>query len=268
MNWLLLVVIAIFILGVLLGMAKGFFRLGITVISAILTITLVSLLTPYVSAAVIKWTPLDEIIQDKCAKMFLPSISLDELSGVDLSGTPLAGYSTEDLGNVNLGDLGLGIEEISTLLGDLPKDAQIKLVEEAKIPEFMKDSILENNNSEIYKELCVTTFPEYVAAYVADTIINLVAFLITLLFVSILVKALMAAVDLISYLPVVHGLNRMAGGVLGIGFALLLVWIFMLVLTLFYATEFGTQCFAMIGESSFLTFLYTKNPLLGILLPM
>ena len=46
MNWLLLVVIAIFILGVLLGMAKGFFRLGITVISAILTITLVSLLTP------------------------------------------------------------------------------------------------------------------------------------------------------------------------------------------------------------------------------
>lgn len=72
--------------------------------------------------------------------MFLPSISLDELSGVDLSGTPLAGYSTEDLGNVNLGDLGLGIEEISTLLGDLPKDAQIKLVEEAKIPEFMKDS--------------------------------------------------------------------------------------------------------------------------------
>ena len=245
MNWLLLVVIAIFILGVLLGMAKGFFRLGITVISAILTITLVSLLTPYVSAAVIKWTPLDEIIQDKCAKMFLPSISLDELSGVDLSGTPLAGYSTEDLGNVNLGDLGLGIEEISTLLGDLPKDAQIKLVEEAKIPEFMKDSILENNNSEIYKELGVTTFPEYVAAYVADTIINLVAFLITLLFVSILVK-----------------------GVLGIGFALLLVWIFMLVLTLFYATEFGTQCFAMIGESSFLTFLYTKNPLLGILLPM
>ena len=132
----------------------------------------------------------------------------------------------------------------------------------------MKDSILENNNSEIYQELGVTTFPEYVAAYVADTIINLVAFLITLLFVSILVKALMAAVDLISYLPVVHGLNRMAGGVLGIGFALLLVWIFMLVLTLFYATEFGTQCFAMIGESSFLTFLYTKNPLLGILLPM
>ena len=50
---------------------------------------------------------------------------------------------------------------------DRPKDAQIKLVEEAKIPEFMKDSILENNNSEIYKELGVTTFPEYVAAYVA-----------------------------------------------------------------------------------------------------
>ena len=267
MNWLLIAVGLIFLVGLILGAVKGFFRIGISLIAAVLTIVLVSLLTPYISAAIIKWTPADEMIEKKCVDFFMPSIKVGDLSGVDLSQTPLANYDTQELADLDLDELGLEITDITQLLGELPKDAQIKIIEDSEIPDFLKDSLLENNNSEIYKEFGVNTFPEYVASYVSNMAINVVSFLVTFLFVSILVKALIVAVDLLSVLPLVHGLNRIAGAVLGLGFSLIIIWVGFLVITLIYTTEIGKTCFEMISENALLTFLYEKNILLGILFP-
>lgn len=66
----------------------------------------------------------------------------------------------------------------------------------------MKNRLLENNNSTIYQELGVKSFPEYAASYIARMILKVVAFLVTFILVWILVRALMAAVDLIGELPI------------------------------------------------------------------
>ena len=71
------------------------------------------------------------------------------------------------------------------------------------IPQFLKDALLENNNTAIYEELgVVTTFPEYVAAYISRMLLNVVSFLVTFLIAIILVSALMYAVNIIGELPV------------------------------------------------------------------
>ena len=59
------------------------------------------------------------------------------------------------------------------------------------------------------------------------------------------------------------GMNRLAGGILGIGTGLVVVWILFVILTLIYDTEIGTLCFAHIAESEFLTKLYNNNILMN-----
>ncbi len=61
----------------------------------------------------------------------------------------------------------------------------------------MKDQLIENNNSTIYGELGVKSFPRYVAAYASHLVLNLLSFLVTFLLAIILVKALMFAVKII-----------------------------------------------------------------------
>ena len=148
------------------------------------------------------------------------------------------------------------------MVGDLPKDTQIREIENSMLPQFLKDALLENNNTAIYEELDVTTFPEYVAAYISPMILNVVSFLVTFLIAIILVSALMYAVNIIGELPLLGAINHLAGGVLGIGLGCIIVWIAFLVLTLIYTTEIGTTCYAMVEQSAILTFLYNHNPLL------
>lgn len=75
----------------------------------------------------------------------------------------------------------------------------------------MKNRLLENNNSTIYQELGVKSFPEYAASYIARMILKVVAFLVTFILVWILVRALMAAVDLIGELPILGFFNHLGG---------------------------------------------------------
>lgn len=264
-NWLLLAVGIIFLICVIAGFTKGFLRIGLSLLSTILTLVLVSWLSPYVSDALIKHTPAQEVLEKKIVEAFMPDISTDELLQANLSGTPLENLTVDQiksLGEQGWDKLGISAEDILGVIGDIPKDMQIKAIESAPMPQFLKNLLLENNNSAIYEELNVKTFPEYVAAYITRMILNVVSFLVTFLIAMILVRSLMYAVNIIGELPVLGAINHLAGGALGLGFGLIVVWIGFLILTLIYSTEIGTTCYAMVEQSAFLTFLYEHNPLL------
>ena len=147
-------------------------------------------------------------------------------------------------------------------MGEIPKDVQIKEIESAPLPTFLKNALMENNNATIYDELGVQTFPEYVASYIARLAIRVISFLVTFLLAIIIVKALMVAVNIIGELPVIGFFNHLGGAVLGIFIALVIVWLGFLVVTVCYSTKAGTACFDMIEKSQILTLLYEKNPLL------
>lgn len=268
-NWLLIIVGVIFLISIVVGYVRGFFRIGLSLLSAVLTIVLMIVLNPYVAQALTKYTPIDQMIETKCIEAFMPEVSTEELAKVDLSSTPLAGLNEDDLKNLNSLDwdrLGITAKDILKVIGEIPKEVQIKQIEDSSLPTFMKNIILENNNTEIYSELEVSTFPEYVASYISRMVIKLISFLVTFLLAIIIVKALMVAVDIIGELPVVGLLNHFAGALAGIFVALLIVWLGFLILTLVYSTAVGKACFEMIESSQILTFLYEKNILLQKLL--
>ena len=264
-NWLLIIVATIFIICIVVGYVRGFLKLGISLLSTVLTLVIMLVLSPYVADALAELTPVDDFIEKKIVETFMPEIPADQLSQLDLSGTPLEDLSPEQVENLNdldWGMLGLTPEDVLSVIGEIPKDIQIREIEDAALPQFLNDQLLENNNSTIYSELGVESFPEYVAAYISRLVLQLVSFLVTFLLAIIIVKALMFAVDIIGELPVLGLVNHIAGGALGLVLAVLIVWLGFLVMTLAYTTEAGAACFEMVEKSAILRFLYDTNPLL------
>ena len=264
-NWLLIIVAKILIVCIAVGYIRGFLKLGISLLSTVLTLVIVLLLSPYVADALAEFTPVDDFIEKKTVEAFMPEIPTDQLAQLDLSGTPLEELTPEQLANLNNLNwemLGITYEDVLNIIGEIPKDTQIQEIENAPIPQFLKDQLMENNNSTIYGELGAESFPQYVAAYISRLVLQLVSFLVTFLLAIIIVKALMFAVNIIGELPVLGLVNHIAGGVLGLVLAVLIVWIGFLIMTLAYATDAGAACFEMMEKSTILRFMYETNPLM------
>ena len=229
MNGLLIAVGLIFLVCMIVGYTRGFIKIVASLGATVATIVLVTFLSPYVSGVLLKTVPIEEMMQEKCMEILMS----DQKEGVTVS---------DDVEN--------------------SKEAQILLIENAKLPEVFQQLLLENNNHEIYKTLGVTTFSEYIGSYLARLIADIVSFLLTLIVVTIVVRTILCTVGFIGKLPVIGGLNRMAGGILGIGTGLIVVWVFFIIITLMYDSEIGRQCFASIAENEFLTYLYENNILM------
>ncbi len=233
MNGLSIVVAAIFLLCVFWGYRRGFIKIVASLAATLATIILVIFLSPYVSDMILKVVPIEKTIQEKC-------ISILQVQTESETGEAVI------------------LEDIET-----SRETQISLIENAEIPEVFRQLLLENNNDEIYQTLGVTTFTEYVGSYLAKLVADIISFLLTLIIVTIVIRTITYTLGIISKLPVVGGMNRLAGGILGIGTGLVVVWILFVILTLIYDTEIGTLCFTHIAESEFLTKLYNNNILMN-----
>ena len=152
------------------------------------------------------------------------------------------------------------LEKLPTL--ELPRETQINLVENSKLPEVFQELILENNNTEIYNALGVNTFGEYLVKYFAKLILNVLAFLLTFLIVTIVLRTIIYMLGLISDLPVIGGLNRLAGGALGMAKGIIIIWVIFVIVTLMYDTSLGAMCLQNIEDNQILKFIYDNNILM------
>lgn len=268
-NWLFWGVIVLFIVCIAIGAVKGVFKIGLSLLSTVLTLVIVMILSPVIADLIANRTPVKEIVEKRIVEEFMPEVPVEELAQADLTGTPLEGLSADEIANLDKVDwdlLGISARDVLNVMNEIPRDEQIRLINKSPLPGFMKEKLQENNNSAIYEELHVKTFPEYVAAYLSRMGIRLVSFLITFIIAVIIVKALFVAVNIIGELPVIGFFNHLAGGVLGVVIAVITVWIIFLIITVAYNTKAGHACFDMISHSQLLTFMYRHNPLLSKLI--
>ena len=75
---------------------------------------------------------------------------------------------------------------------------QENLIEELPLPSFLKEGIVENNQSEVYELLGVNTFLEYVAGYVAELLTSGIAFLLSYLLASVLIHLVVFGLDIMT----------------------------------------------------------------------
>ena len=299
MNWLLITVGAIFLISIIVGICKGAIKIAVSLATTIVTLFLVFFATPYVAKAIAKYTPLDDLIKsqvvstmanvatsqvtgesgglsERSVRKVLEAagvtedmlsqygISIEDIVNGSISSEDLAKYGISSNVLDGLSDDKKGSIEDAINEAEIPRDVQVAAIEKADLPDVFKNLLSVNNNSEIYKELGVDTFAQYVGSYLARLIINIVAFLCTFVLITIVLRAIVFALDIVSNLPVLGFINRLAGGAIGVIGALVIVWTVFVVITLLYTTSFGKEMYRMIQSDAILKTIYEYNPILKL----
>jgi Colicin V production protein. len=146
------------------------------------------------------------------------------------------------------------------------KNEQVTLIEGMSLPKPIKDALIENNNADAYKKLAVKSFKDYIKGYVTGIVINALAFSLTFIVILILLWVISIALDIISKLPLLNQINKLAGLVAGFVHGVILVWLLFIILTVFSSSEIGQKAMVMISENQFLSLLYNYNYLLNFVI--
>ena len=149
-------------------------------------------------------------------------------------------------------------------VGQLTKIEQTELIEHLPIPEALRDLLQDYNNDEGYRSLGVTSFADYLVHFLATVILNVIAFVAAVILVQILLHLVIGALDILAHIPLIGGLNRLLGLILGLVQALFFLWLFFLILSMTSATQWGLQLMDMVQSSQALSALYDSNLFLEI----
>lgn len=218
-NWLAAVTIFVLLISCIVGYRKGFIKEVVSTFFVVLALVLVWVINPYVNQFLMEKTPVYETLQNK-GREALKDQMIDE---------------------------------------DASRESQGNYIEELPLPEFLKDGMIENNNSEVYQFLAVDTFSDYLASYLAKILTSGIGFLVSYLLATVLIRIVVCTLDLIARLPVLRGINRFAGIFIGAIRGLIFIWIAFLVITICWNTPWGQECIKLIEGDRFLSFLYEKN---------
>ncbi len=100
------------------------------------------------------------------------------------------------------------------------------------------------------------------SSYMDKDIIKMIVAIILFLVLCIVhrvISLLFFSAKVVSKLPVVHGLDRLAGGIVGVLETVLIIWVFFSLLMSFGLGVPGQQLILYIKESRILSFLYEHN---------
>lgn len=228
MNWnyLLIAVLAIFTICIIQGYRKGFLRIVISLVGTVLIICAVFVISPYVSKILIDKSDTYAILKDKVDNVFA--------------------------------------EDNAKLDNTIPEN-QVLTIDSYQVPELLKNALKENNTEDVYRQLMVEIFEDYISGYLSRLIIKAGSFIGIFLLLSIVLWLALKSADLIAKIPVIKGFNKFLGIIVGFAEALMITWIFFLVVVMFLGNETGGKLMEEIYRSPVLTFLFNENILMKYL---
>ena len=219
-TWLGIAVLALIVFACIMGFRKGFVKEIVSVFFMLISFLLVWAINPYVNTFVKEYTPVYDAIQSNCQDLV-----------------------SEQIGNKTA----------------LDKEEQKQAVENLELPGILKTALVKNNTVDTYRYLAVSTFTEYISDSLAVMAVNGISFLISFVLSAAVIKLLGIILNVLTKLPVLHGINKIAGAAVGGIKCIIFIWIAFLVLTLLCNTELGQQGMALIQQDTFLDFLYNQN---------
>ncbi len=214
-NVLFIVAVGIIIGCTVISFQKGLIKSILSFGVCIVALALAQWLNPYVTDFIMEQTPLYGTVKEQCMQIYTPQ----NQEGIKTTGTD---------------------EEI---------------IQSYPIAERLKKQMIENNNDIMYEILNVNAIEEYIAGYIAKSVISAAAYVLTSVLVFILLRIAIVALDVITHLPVLKEMNKTAGAVFGFLQGMLLVWLMLLTIGIFRTTSWGMVLQGQINENIFLLWL-------------
>ncbi len=282
MNVMSLVLLGIVALCALSGLRRGMLRKLSGVLSIVISTMLVAAILPTVTGAIKTQTPVYNILVAQCEAVMTNTIAdsvTKQLAGVQdgldreqirsvmeqygLDSSQLDYMSDEQIRTLMdqyaPGYLDSLKSQADSALDGLSRIEQTRLIKTLPLPEFMQNLLLSYNNSAGYKTLGATGFADYLIRFIADVILNVVSFLVTLMIAHVIVRGILGALDIFAHFPVLYSVNHIGGLIVGLVQGVILVWIIMLIMSMFSGTQVGMDLMQQVDTSVLLKPIYQSN---------
>lgn len=250
MYYIIFCVIAILILSALIGLKRGLFKTLFGFLAVILALGATYFVSPYVSSFIVENTEIDEYVEQKVYKKIETDTQKNVAESLKNSGV------TTDLSKLTK-------EETKFLMENDPdKATQVQRLDSLNLPDYIRKLYIENNNDDVYKLLGVKSFYKYISQYTARLVVNVISLAVTFLAIRLVLLVISLIIrKTMEEEPILSGIDRFFGMILGLAVGLVVVWIFMIIASIAFGSEYDT----MIGGNEILIKLNEYNLLLRIL---
>ncbi len=157
-----------------------------------------------------------------------------------------------------------GSMQLNEAANQVTLQAQTHFIHNLKMPDIFKTALIANNNPEAYNILGVGNLKEYVAGFIANICINIISMFLVLIIVTIGLRMIISAIDIVSKLPVLNSVNKLAGIAIGFVAGIIHIWILCILLTLFYTNSFFIPVSEAVDQSIIARYFYEYNLLLAM----
>ena len=219
-------VIIFLVIFVGVGLAKGFCRIILTTFSLIIAIVLAGALGKPLAEYAENGTVIGPRVQHR----------IEDYIDSQLSGTAASVDGVED-----------------SFIDALP------------LTTAMKEDLKERNTLAGYVDQGVSSFSEFLAVNLTSLILRILSYVILFLVIYLILRLILRLSNLINHIPILGGLNRIAGGIVGLLEGVIFLWIFCMIIMMMTGTDFGITCERVIKGSPVLSFIYDHNYLMLII---
>lgn len=106
--------------------------------------------------------------------------------------------------------------------------------------------------------LVASAIGNYLTKHISNMLIAIILF-IALLIIMQIARLVIASLKFITKMPIIHGVNKLAGLAIGLAEGVLIVWIGFILFDRFNFGGYEAQMLQQIENNAFLTLLYQKN---------
>lgn len=150
---------------------------------------------------------------------------------------------------------------IGNILPDMTLSAQNSIISAMNVPEFIKNALVNNNNSVVYSLFDAQTLKDYIAGFLANILIS-AAVVILLYFIGLIVGRLVLKIfSAVDDIPVLGFFSKLGGFIVGILKGVCIIWIACIAIT-FFCCKPSAQGFISMIESSYIAGWFYKNNIL------
>ena len=226
---MLMVLVFIFLVVMFLtGYEKGIIKIALALISVMISLLVVSGLTP-LATKVVKTTSMYDNIYKK----------------VDTSVKKQLGYS--EYGSQGI----LGVEE------------QKRVINIDNMPEFVSRQ-LEENSALFQKDMTFVNIIGEFSRSLTDIIVSAIVYVVLFVLINIALRVVTNVLNLVSRLPILNTMNRIIGGALGLAEGLIILWLVCLVIMSLQGTGMVDQAIGLINGNKLLKSIYDNNLLVSM----
>ncbi|MFV0313617.1 MAG: CvpA family protein [Anaerotignum sp.] len=156
--------------------------------------------------------------------------------------------------------------QLDETISSAAMQTQTEFIQSMALPDFLKNSLLENNNPVIYDLIGAEGLGEYIAGFLANVCVNILSLILVFVVAFIAIKFLLNALNFVSKLPILNFFNRFSGMVVGATKGLFWFWMIAMGLAFIQCSTKLDGVFFVLEQSVVTLFLYENNILLYLIL--